>query len=47
MQNQTLAINIEKACKKIAPVWPLKNSVAVNPYFGLMDTPFDLSLIHI
>ena len=41
MQNQTLAINIEKACKKIAPVWPLKNSVAVNPYFGLMDTPFD------
>ncbi|MDB0011381.1 DUF2309 domain-containing protein [Crocinitomicaceae bacterium] len=41
MQNQTLANNIEKACKKIAPVWPLKNSVAVNPYFGMTETPFD------
>ena len=41
MQNQTLANNIEKACRKIAPVWPLKNSVAVNPYFGMMDTPFN------
>ena len=41
MQNQTLANNIEKACRKIAPVWPLKKSVAVNPYFGMMDTPFN------
>jgi len=28
------------ASKKIAPVWPLENFVAVNPYLGLVDKPF-------
>lgn len=30
----------EAACGRIAPLWPLKNFVAVNPYFGLRDLPF-------
>jgi len=43
MQNQTLQISIQKACNKIAPVWPLKNSVAVNPYVGLAESSFKSS----
>lgn len=31
---------IEAACQRIAPVWPLKSFVAVNPYFGLSDKKF-------
>ena len=31
---------IDRACQKIAPLWPLKHFVAVNPYFGLRDEPF-------
>ncbi len=31
---------IDKACGRIAPLWPLKSFVAVNPYFGLADQPF-------
>lgn len=30
----------EAACGRIAPLWPLKNFVAVNPYFGLCGLPF-------
>ncbi len=29
------------ACKKIAPVWPLENFVAVNPYLGLVNKKFE------
>jgi uncharacterized protein YbcC (UPF0753/DUF2309 family) len=28
------------ACKRIAPLWPLQNFVAVNPFVGLADRPF-------
>lgn len=31
---------IELACQKVSPLWPLKNFVAVNPYFGLRHLPF-------
>jgi len=31
---------VDAACQRIAPLWPLKNFVAVNPYFGLRDQPF-------
>jgi uncharacterized protein YbcC (UPF0753/DUF2309 family) len=31
---------VERACLRIAPLWPLKHFVAVNPYFGLRDKPF-------
>ncbi|TDN60972.1 YbcC family protein [Halothiobacillus neapolitanus] len=32
---------IDKACLRIAPIWPLDSFVAVNPYLGLIDQPFD------
>lgn len=31
---------LEKVKSRIAPVWPIKNFVAVNPYAGFTDTPF-------
>ncbi|MBC7627465.1 YbcC family protein [Ferruginibacter sp.] len=41
MENNTLIEIMRKACKKIAPVWPLENFVAVNPYFGYSDQKFE------
>lgn len=32
---------LRRACATIAPAWPLENFVAVNPYLGLIDQPFD------
>ncbi|MEM9169667.1 MAG: DUF2309 domain-containing protein [Pseudomonadota bacterium] len=29
------------ACKKVAPLWPLKSFVAVNPMLGHIEEPFD------
>ncbi|TNE54857.1 MAG: DUF2309 domain-containing protein [Bacteroidetes bacterium] len=40
MKNQMYNQLIEDCCKKIAPLWPLKNYVAVNPYMGLSDLHF-------
>lgn len=40
-QGQTLSKILDKACGKIAPLWPLENFVAVNPYLGLTDQPFE------
>lgn len=31
---------IDAACTRIAPLWPLKHFVAVNPFFGLRDHSF-------
>ena len=31
---------IDAACARIAPLWPLKHFVAVNPFFGLCDHSF-------
>ncbi len=31
---------IDEACVRIAPLWPLKHFVAVNPFFGLRDQTF-------
>jgi hypothetical protein len=31
---------IDAACERIAPLWPLKHFVAVNPFFGLRDQSF-------
>jgi uncharacterized protein YbcC (UPF0753/DUF2309 family) len=31
---------IDAACARIAPLWPLKHFVAVNPFFGLTDQSF-------
>lgn len=40
-ENNALVEAMRKACKKIAPVWPLENFVAVNPYLGLTDKKFN------
>jgi uncharacterized protein YbcC (UPF0753/DUF2309 family) len=32
--------HIDAACARIAPLWPLKHFVAVNPFFGLLDQSF-------
>jgi uncharacterized protein YbcC (UPF0753/DUF2309 family) len=32
---------LDRACKRIAPLWPLDRFVAVNPYLGLADRSFD------
>ncbi len=40
IQGETLIKVLRQACKKIAPVWPLENFVAVNPYLGLTDQKF-------
>jgi uncharacterized protein YbcC (UPF0753/DUF2309 family) len=31
---------IDKACRRIAPLWPLKHFVAVNPFLGFTDRSF-------
>uniref|UniRef100_UPI004048D623 YbcC family protein n=3 Tax=Roseivirga sp. TaxID=1964215 RepID=UPI004048D623 len=35
-----ISATLRKAAKKIAPLWPLENFVAVNPYLGLTDLNF-------
>lgn len=35
-----IANKVEIACQRIAPLWPLKNFVAANPYLGLSNQPF-------
>lgn len=36
-----LAEAIAKACRRIAPLWPLDSYVAVNPFLGFSEMPFD------
>jgi uncharacterized protein YbcC (UPF0753/DUF2309 family) len=37
---EELDCRIDAACGRIAPLWPLKHFVAVNPFFGLRDHSF-------
>ncbi|NDJ85659.1 MAG: DUF2309 domain-containing protein [Chloroflexi bacterium] len=32
---------VDRAGRRIAPLWPLRHFVAVNPYLGLLEQPFD------
>lgn len=41
IKDEALLKSMRQACKKIAPVWPLENFVAVNPYLGLIDQKFE------
>lgn len=41
MKNQEIIKVIGQACKRIAPAWPLKNVVAVNPYLGFSEQSFN------
>ncbi len=36
----TLMEKVDAVCQRIAPLWPLENFVAVNPYLGLSDLAF-------
>lgn len=38
--HENLVGEARAACAKIAPLWPLKDFVAVNPFNGLTDRPF-------
>ncbi|MHB1766905.1 MAG: YbcC family protein [Phycisphaerae bacterium] len=35
---------VSNACSRMAPLWPLSNFVAVNPFIGLMDMPFQSAM---
>ncbi|MBS0244795.1 MAG: DUF2309 family protein, partial [Proteobacteria bacterium] len=35
-----LTATIRSACRRIAPLWPLKHFVAVNPFLGFTQEPF-------
>ena len=37
----TLRSAIRLACDRVAPVWPLRNFVAVNPFLGFTDQSFE------
>ena len=37
---KSLKAAIEGACRKIAPLWPLKHFVAVNPFLGFSNQSF-------
>ncbi|MCL4485790.1 MAG: DUF2309 domain-containing protein [Nitrospirae bacterium] len=39
--SRPLSESIDRACRRIAPLWPLKHFVAVSPYFGLVDKPWE------
>lgn len=41
----SLRSSIKKSWKKIAPFWPLKNLIAVNPLHGLEDLPIEQAII--
>ncbi len=37
----------EAACARVAPCWPLKNFVAVNPFLGVIDDSFHAACAHL
>lgn len=41
IMNTPIRKALQDASKKIAPLWPLENFVAVNPYLGLSDMSFE------
>lgn len=41
VSSHALTEQINAACAKIAPLWPLSHFVAVNPYLGFADQAFD------
>jgi uncharacterized protein YbcC (UPF0753/DUF2309 family) len=47
IKKETLLKVMRQACKKIAPVWPLENFVAVNPYLGLSDQKFATAALNL
>lgn len=44
--SNTLSDQINQACRSVAPLWPLKHFVAVNPFLGYADRPFHETAEH-
>lgn len=44
---KNLPSQIQQACRSIAPLWPLKHFVAVNPFLGYADRPFCETATHL
>ncbi len=42
-----LGSQIDSACKRIAPLWPLKHFVAVNPFLGFAGQSFQTTAAHL
>ncbi len=38
---ETIRAAVDRAGRRIAPLWPLRYFVAVNPYLGLLEQPFE------
>ena len=39
--SEALQHSADTACARLAPTWPLDQFIAVNPYWGWLDKPFD------
>lgn len=39
-RRESLEATVARACGRVAPVWPLRRFVAVNPFLGLAGEPF-------
>ena len=35
-----IGVAVDRACRKVAPLWPVKHFVAVNPFLGFADRTF-------
>lgn len=42
-----VAAAIARACRMIAPSWPLDRQIAVNPYWGMVDQPFADAMLNL
>ncbi len=42
-----LSAEVDRACSRIAPTWPLDRFIAVNPYWGRIESPFHIVSNHL
>ena len=40
---ETIRAAVNRAGRRIAPLWPLRSFVAVNPYLGFLEQPFEVA----
>ncbi len=45
--DESIWSDAEAACRQIAPLWPLRDFVAVNPMLGLTGMPFEEAAAHL
>jgi uncharacterized protein len=45
--NGVMTETIKDACAKIAPLWPLRRFIAVNPFLGFADRSFEETCAHL